>query len=266
MNLESMMKENPEALVVTVDGIEVTDSLQVASNFGKQHYHVLRSIKNLVKEINAKEDPISDEDWMYGVVSGECPAITDRWGQSKNGLASKYFIPATYEDQQGKERKHYWLTRDGFSLLVMGFTGPAALHWKLLYIEAFNKMEAALKAQPMDMEAVIAGVTDRVARKLIPAIFEQLEGRITLPTAVEPQEPVSQEDNGREHNSRRLDFLYGNEEALPNFLTVYDLRDFLGIGQRQAYELIRADGFPKKKLGNAYRIPKKDFLVWLEKQ
>jgi hypothetical protein len=36
------------------------------------------------------------------------------------------------------------MNRDGFSLLVMGFTGKKALEWKLKYIEAFNKMEALL--------------------------------------------------------------------------------------------------------------------------
>ena len=239
MNLENMMKETPEALVVNVGGVIMADSLDVAEKFGKQHKNVLQSIDNLINDLG---------------VTAEISAVEN------------FFIESDYPDNRnGRRRKKYLLTRDGFSLLVMGFTGPAALHWKLLYIEAFNKMEAALKSQPMDMEAVIAGVTDRVARKLIPAIFEQLEGRIALPTAVEP-EAVSLEDNGREHNGRRLDFLYGNEEALPNFLTVYDLRDFLGIGQRQAYELIRSDGFPKKKVGNTYRIPKKEFLVWLENQ
>lgn len=245
MNLENMMKENPEALVVNVGGVIMADSLGVADKFGKQHQHVLRSIDKLITEIE----------------SGS-PILDGETGGTKL-CHQNYFIPSEYENR-GKTYKKYLLTRDGFSLLVMGFTGPAALHWKLLYIEAFNKMEAALKAQPLDMEAVIAGVTDRVARKLIPAIFEQLEGRITFPVAVDPQE--APEETGREHNSRRLDFLYGNEEALSNFLTVYDLRDFLGIGQRQAYELIKSEDFPKKKLGNAYRIPKKEFLDWLSKQ
>ena len=241
MNLETMMKENPEALVTNVGGVIMADSLGVAENFGKAHKTVLRSIEDLVINLAAQN----------------C---------ATNVKPESLFIPAEYENR-GKKYRKYLLTRDGFSLLVMGFTGPAALHWKLLYIEAFNKMEAALRSQPLDMEAVIAGVTDRVARKLIPAIFEQLEGRLTLHTAVELPEGVSQEEvTGREHNSRRLAFLYGNEEALPNFLTTYDVRDFLGIGQRQAYELVRADDFPKKKVGNTYRIPKKDFLIWLSKQ
>ncbi len=39
----------------------------------------------------------------------------------------------------------YLMNRDGFSLLVMGFTGAKALEWKLKYIEAFNAMERAIE-------------------------------------------------------------------------------------------------------------------------
>ena len=39
------------------------------------------------------------------------------------------------------------MNRDGFSLIVMGFTGKKALDWKLKYIDAFNKMEEELKRQ-----------------------------------------------------------------------------------------------------------------------
>lgn len=51
----------------------------------------------------------------------------------------------TTEDANGVKYKEYLLTRDGFSLLVMGFTGSKALKWKLKYIEAFNKMEQEVR-------------------------------------------------------------------------------------------------------------------------
>lgn len=278
MNIKNMIRENPEALVTTVNGVQVADSLQVAENFGKQHGHVLRSIESLISELNEKEAAVSDEDWMYGVVSGERPAITDKGNQSnfgainsdvlnfeqinsnalkiediKNsqsnfGLAGNYFIPDTYKDKQGKSRKHYFLTRDGFSLLVMGFTGPAALHWKLLYIEAFNKMEKALK-ESSDLQLLVSQITKDVLRNVLPQITQASQK-----TATEEQAP---------RRRQRIYTLYGNEEALPNFLTVYDIRDFLGIGQRQAYELVNSEGFPKKKIGANYRILKQDFLSWL---
>lgn len=226
MNIDSMIQGNPQALVTSYNGVLVADSLVVADQFGKRHADVLRTIDGLITE----------------VVTQNC--VT-------NAEPEDYFILAEYQNR-GKTYKKYLLTRDGFSLLVMGFTGPAALHWKLLYIEAFNKMEQALRSN-VDIRQLVTQITTDVLRTVLPDIRQ----------AVEPPPEI---EDGRVHNSRRLDFLYGNDEALSNFLTVYDIRDYLGIGQRQAYELVKSEGFPAKKLGNSYRIPKDDFLDWVKKQ
>lgn len=122
MNIDSMIQGNPQALVTSYNGVLVADSLEVADRFGKAHKNVVRDIENLMDGIEAnrlKIEPIAEKE---------------------------YFIPDFYTDKRNREQKRYKLTRDGFSLLVMGFTGPAALHWKLLYIEAFNKMEQALRS------------------------------------------------------------------------------------------------------------------------
>lgn len=106
-------------LVASIDvkeyeGQPVVSSREVANNFEKEHSKVLRTIKEKI-EVN----PI---------------------------LASpKYFIESTYLDKSNRQSKEYLLTRDGFSFLVMGFTGTKADMWKLKYIEAFNKMEEKLK-------------------------------------------------------------------------------------------------------------------------
>lgn len=229
MNLDNMIQGNPQALVTSYNGVLVADSLQVADSFGKAHKNVLQTIDNLVTNLAAEFS-------------------------ATNAEPESYFIPAEYQNR-GKTYKKYLLTRDGFSLLVMGFTGPAALHWKLLYIEAFNKMEEALRSK-VDIRQLVTQITTDVLRTVLPGIRQAVEP---------PQQPTAIED-GRVHNARRLDFLYGNDEALPNFLTVYDIRDYLGIGQRQAYELVRSGGFPAKKVGTSYRIPKNDFLEWVKKQ
>lgn len=229
MNLDNMIQGNPQALVTSYNGVLVADSVQVAEQFGKVHKSVLRSIDDLITNLAAQN----------------C---------ATNAEPEDYFIPAEYQNR-GKTYKKYLLTRDGFSLLVMGFTGPAALHWKLLYIEAFNKMEEALRSK-VDIRQLVTQITTDVLRTVLPEIRQAVEP---------PQQPTAIED-GRVHNARRLDFLYGNDEALPNFLTVYDIRDYLGIGQRQAYELVRNEGFPAKKVGTSYRIPKNDFLEWVKKQ
>lgn len=118
MNIDNMIQGNPQALVTSYNGVLVADSLEVADRFGKRHTHVLRSIDDLINQLESQS--------------------TQNWAD--------YFIPDDYQDNKNRTQRRFKLTRDGFSLLVMGFTGPAALHWKLLYIEAFNKMEQALRS------------------------------------------------------------------------------------------------------------------------
>lgn len=57
------------------------------------------------------------------------------------------FYETTFENR-GKQYPMYLMNRDGFTLLAMGFTGKAALEWKLKYIQAFNEMEKQLAQRP----------------------------------------------------------------------------------------------------------------------
>lgn len=97
-------------------GRPATTSLEVAQFFGKQHQHVMRSIDDL--RSNTPES-----------------------------FSASNFGRAEYSDEQGKTRPMFILYRDGFMLLVMGYTGKKALAIKLAYIEAFNRLEAELAAQ-----------------------------------------------------------------------------------------------------------------------
>ena len=103
-----------DIILSTQNGEPVASSRQIAENFGKEHKHVLDAVKNLVAE---------------------------------NSAAKSMFHPATFENR-GKQYPMYLMNRDGFSLLVMGFTGKAALEWKLKYIAAFNEMEKKLAQRP----------------------------------------------------------------------------------------------------------------------
>ena len=93
----------------------VCDSLQVAEKFEKRHDRVLRAIDNLLVTL------------------------------PKNGETSKMFILSKRKADDGQFHRMYLMNRDGFSLLVMGFTGKKALEWKLQYIKAFNQMENFIK-------------------------------------------------------------------------------------------------------------------------
>lgn len=101
-------------LVIMKDKQAVTSSLQVAESFNKNHQHVLRSIDGLKKDVS-------------------------NFGQM--------FIETNLPDSYGRNRRGYYMNRDGFTLLAMGFTGDKALQFKLQYIDAFNEMEQQVKFQ-----------------------------------------------------------------------------------------------------------------------
>ena len=107
---------------ISKDKQVVTTSVRVAEVFGKRHDNILRQINTLIGGLREQQD----------------------FSRLKNEVA-KYAV-ANYKDEQGKLRKQYIMNRDGFTLLAMGFTGPKALKFKLQYIQAFNDMEARLKA------------------------------------------------------------------------------------------------------------------------
>lgn len=90
----------------------ITTSLKIAEKFGKEHAHVLRDIRDM-----------------------EC---SDAFRESNFGLSS-------YKSAQGKTLPMYEVTRDGFTLLAMGYTGKEAMRFKEDYINAFNAMENELK-------------------------------------------------------------------------------------------------------------------------
>lgn len=84
--------------------------MQVAKKFGKRHADVIRTIENLMKNDSTQN-------------------------------CVQCFKQVFYKDESGKKNKKYLMNRDGFTFLVMGFTGKKANEWKWQYIKAFNQME-----------------------------------------------------------------------------------------------------------------------------
>lgn len=119
---------NSPRLTKTLDGKPAVLSTEIARHFNKRHDHILRDIANLITQ------------------------LPEMFSQPNFGAAN-------YIDQQGKKRQCYLLTRDAFSLLVMGLAGKQAIYWKLAYIRAFNRMEAE--------------ITNRDLRLSLDAAFQQ---------------------------------------------------------------------------------------------
>jgi len=111
--------EKKSELAVSVfmrDGRVFADSRDIAEKFGKRHDNVLAAVDALIKD--APSTLLNFKEGVYTL------------------------------EKTGKQKHRFFeMTRDGFSLLVMGFTGKRALEWKLLYIEAFNKLEQNLQAR-----------------------------------------------------------------------------------------------------------------------
>ena len=98
-------------LVQVNNGKAVTTSMQVAEYFGKRHTHVLDKIKQLI------DDTPKD------------------FAEPNFRLCFKI-----NQLQNGKPQAYYEMTKDGFVLLAMGFTGKKAIEFKIDYINAFNEM------------------------------------------------------------------------------------------------------------------------------
>ncbi len=106
-----------------IDGRVMTTSLVVAEHFCKQHKDVLRTIDHVV-------------------------------GQIHTDFNERNFALVAHCDAKGELRRMYRMTRDGFALIAMGFTGKDAIAWKVAYIDTFNAMEVRLRKSSIRTENV----------------------------------------------------------------------------------------------------------------
>ena len=115
-------------------GKAVVSSRDIARVFEKNHQHVMRDIRNIIEN-------------------------DAQWGASNFGQSS-------YMNEQSKSQPEYLISRDGFTLLVMGYNGEKAMRFKKAYIAAFNEMERRL-APKNYKEALLALVAAEEAREAI---------------------------------------------------------------------------------------------------
>jgi len=124
---------SPTAIVVTDKDHVFTTSLLLAEKFDKKHFHVLRDVENILKN---------------------CP--DERFRESNFGCTMRD-VPGPKNSV--RQEKIYNLTRDGFTMVAMGFTGQKAFLWKIAFINAFNRMEAKLRQLgDTEHEALIQGL------------------------------------------------------------------------------------------------------------
>lgn len=128
-----------EITKINKEEVIVVTSLDVAETFGKDHYHVIEDIRHILETINSTE-------------------------------FSGLFSLASYKASNGKTNPMYYMNRDGFTLLAMGYTGEKAMKFKLSYIKQFNAMEKLLTGKLIEREKGIA-----VRQSLTKAIQQSAE-------------------------------------------------------------------------------------------
>ena len=128
-----------EELVIMNNNQAVTTSLILADTFEKEHKNVIRAIETKIGELKIEQ-------------------------------SSKMFSKGEYTNSQNKRQPMYYLNRDGFTFIAMGFTGKKADEFKLKYIEAFNKMEQIVRQElpqtPEEKLALTMQVTLRLDKRV----------------------------------------------------------------------------------------------------
>lgn len=126
----------------------VCSSLEVAEKFGKRHDKLISEIERMYSDLIGK-------------------------GCTQNG-GDPLFVKSSYIHPQNKqEYPMYLMNRDGFSLLVMGFTGKKALDWKLKYINAFNQMENYIR-EKQSQSWIETRTVGKLSRKAETDVLKQL--------------------------------------------------------------------------------------------
>lgn len=203
-----------DIILSTQNGEPVVSSRQIAENFDKNHRDVLRAVDNLKEHVRN---------------------------------FAHMFFEGTDQDSYGREQRAYLMNRDGFTLLAMGFTGKAALEWKLKYIAAFNEMEKKLTEQPQLTRSQL------LATALI-AAHEELEEKdkriAELTPDAEFARAVCIADNCRTATSIAKD--YGlTAEKLNKLLYSQRVQYKDSDGQWVLYKPYQGKGYTKNRKGKA---------------
>lgn len=173
----------------TANGHITATSLRIAEHFGKKHKNVLRDIQNL-------EIPDDYRELNFELTINRVPGPKGAF----------------------RDEPMYHVSRDGFALLAMGFTGKEAMRWKIAYIKAFNAMEAKLRGQYVTPLVSEKEFRDGVKLRSKLVLMEQSHKTVKLLT-----------NEVETHARRNL------------YLQLLQINDTLGIATESAAELLGSD-------------------------
>lgn len=187
----------------------VTDSLIVAETFGKRHDNVLQDIQNL-----------------------ECSPE----------FSLLNFQESTYTNDRGRTYPKYLITQDGFSFLVMGYTGREAARFKEMYIAEFNRMKAELM-NPGEIERFLTN-PDTILR-IAQNWKEEQQLRIAAEAKIEADKPLV-------HFAQSLQI--SKDSILVADLAKLLKQNGIDIGEKRLFAWLRNEGY-LIKAGTEYNMP-----------
>lgn len=139
----------PVPVVDVVDGVATVESTNIAEVFEKRHDHVLRDIENILISLPSER--------RDNFIEIQLDRINN--------------FGATVQS------KAYRLTRDGFTFLVMGYTGEKAARFKWAYIDEFNRQQTLLesKALPPTQSERTMFAGDSLAENVLRGLSGQMD-------------------------------------------------------------------------------------------
>ncbi|QWU15709.1 phage regulatory protein, rha family [Paenibacillus sophorae] len=138
---------NTEYGLYAMNDKAVYSSRQVAGEFDKNHYHILRSID----EITESKNGLSDE------------VVLLLAGQTIEEFYKDNFFEDKYKDASGKQNRQILMTYKGAMLIVMGFTGAKAMAVKIGLLNRFEAMASfisSLLAAKLEHPAFTQAIAD----------------------------------------------------------------------------------------------------------
>lgn len=214
----------------------LTTSLKVAETFEKKHQHVLRDIDSLKKDVS-----------NFGHM----------------------FEETSIKDSYGREQRAYFMNRDGFTLLAMGYTGKKALQFKLKYIEAFNKMEKTIREQelpqtPEERLALTMEVTNRLDKRVT-----NVEEKVDYLTSTSELNETQRYQLLQVRKARVIQVCGGVESNYYQEKKAKKVFSQFGKDFKKAFKIPRYDSLQKQYFDEAMEFTKKwypDFVLQREIQ
>lgn len=197
------MTNNTITPIVHVKNNEVfANSRDVAEFFGKRHDNVMRDIDEITSNLRTSQN-------------------------------MEMFQLTNYRDSMNRKKPCVDMTKDGFTLLVMGYTGAKAMEFKLAYIKRFNEMEAELRNQTPQVPTNFAEALQLAADQA-----KQLEEM--TPKAV----------------------AYDKYHDASGLMTITDVAKTMGLSAQKLNEKLVAAGnvYDIRKLKQGRKIPRKKMI------